>query len=253
MAFRSVAALAAISFSLSVMLCASGAQAAEIVVFSSTAAKSPLEGIAPAFEHDTKHKVSLRFAPAASLKAEIEKGAACDVALLTVAAIDDLIKQGRLAQDSRTLVAKSGIGIAVAKGNALPPVKTVEELKQALLAAKSVAYTAQGATGTIVKKIFERLGIADAMSAKTVLTKGSAPEAVAAGQAEMAFTQISEILDVPAARLVSPLPAEVQSYTAFAAAASAGAKDPGAARAFIAALTAPAGKAAFKTAGLEPN
>ncbi len=253
MALRSVAAIAAISVSLLGALGVS-AQAAEIVVFSTVAAKSVLEEIAPAFERDSKHKLVLRFATAAELKAEIERGVPFDIALLTAAAVDDLIKQGRLTQDSRVNVARSGVGIAVTKGTTTPPITTGEELKQALLSAKSIAYSAQGATGPIMKTIFERFGITDVMSAKTVVvTKTTASEAVAAGQAEMGFTQISEILDTPSARLVGPLPSEVQVYSLFAAAAAAGAKDPGAAQAFIDVLTAPATRPVLKSRGLEPN
>jgi molybdate transport system substrate-binding protein len=253
MALRSVAAIAAISVSLWGASSAS-AQAAEIVVFSTVAAKTVLEEIAPAFERNSKHKLTLRFATTAELKTEIERGAPCDVALLTVAAVDDLIKQGRLAQDGRVNVARSGVGIAVTKGAATRPITTGEELKQALLSAKSIAYSAQGATGPIMKKIFERFAITDVMSAKTVVvTTTTAPEAVAAGQVEMGFTQISEILDVPGARLVGPLPSEVQVYSAFTAAAAAGARDPGAAQAFIDVLTTPATKAVLKARGLEPS
>ena len=68
MALRSVAAIAAISVSLLGALSVS-AKAAEIVVFSTVAAKSVLEEIAPAFERDSKHKLTLRFATAAELKA----------------------------------------------------------------------------------------------------------------------------------------------------------------------------------------
>ena len=123
MALCSVAAIAAISVSLLGALGVS-AQAAEIVVFSTVAAKSVLEEIAPAFERDSKHKLTLRFATAAELKTEIERGAPFDVALLTAGAVDDLIKQGRLTQASRVNVARSGVGIAVTKGTATPPITT---------------------------------------------------------------------------------------------------------------------------------
>ena len=253
MAFRPVAAITALSLAL-MATPSSDSQGAEVVVMGTVAAKSVLEEIAPAFERSSKHKLILRIATAAELKAEIEKGAPCDVALLTVAAVDDLIKQGRLIQSTKIDVAKSGVGIAVKKGAITPPITTGEELKQAMLSAKSIAYSAQGSTGPIMKRIFERFGITDAMNSKTVVvTKTTAAEAVALGQAEMGFTQISEILDTPSAQLVGPLPSEVQVYTSFAAAAAVGAKDPGATQAFIDVLASPAAKAVLKARGLEPN
>ena len=100
MAFRPVAAITALLLAL-MAASSSDSQAAEVVVMGTVAAKSVLEEIAPAFERSSKHKLILRIATAAELKAEIEKGAPCDVALLTVAAVDDLIKQGRLIQSTK--------------------------------------------------------------------------------------------------------------------------------------------------------
>jgi molybdate transport system substrate-binding protein len=59
------------------------ARADEVVVFSTTAAKSAVELIVPEFERATGHKVQAKFGTAAELKGFIEKGASCDVALLT--------------------------------------------------------------------------------------------------------------------------------------------------------------------------
>src|SRR5471032_3329136 len=74
---------------------AAGAQARadDIIVFGTVAAKSALEQIAPAFERDTHHKLVLHIATTGELAADIAKGAPFDVALLTQAALDDLIKQ----------------------------------------------------------------------------------------------------------------------------------------------------------------
>ena len=232
----------------------SNSRAAEVAVFSTVAAKAALEEIAPAFERESQHKVLLRFATAGELKTEIEKGAPCDVALLTAAAIDDLITQGRLSQASRTNIARSGVGVAVKQGANAPSITTTEEFKQALGSAQSIVYTTQGATGPIMKRIFERFGITDAMNAKTILVSAiTAAEAVARGQAELAFTQISEILDTPGAHLVGPLPADVQVYSSFSAATATATREPAAAQAFIEALTTGAAKAVLKSKGLEPS
>ncbi len=231
----------------------SGAQAADITVFGTVAAKSALEQIVPAFEAGSGHKVTLHIATTGELKADIEKGAHVDVAFLTAAALDDLIKQGKLDAAGKIAVARSGVGIAVAKGAPQPAIGNAEDFKRTLLAAKSITYSAQGATGPTMKKIFEQFGIADAMSAKTVIiSKITAPQAVAAGQAEMGFTQISEIYDAPQAQFAGPLPTEVQVYSTFSAAPSATAGDRAAAQAFVSALAQPAAKAILKARGLEP-
>lgn len=93
----------------------------------------------------------------------------------------------------KTVVARSGVGVTAAKNAPRPAIGSAEELKRTLLAARSITYSAQGATGPTMKKILESFGISEAMNAKTVIIdKITAPQAVAAGQADMGFTQISE-------------------------------------------------------------
>jgi len=206
MKLHSIAAHTTIGFALSLALGA-GSRAAEIKVLASNGVKTVLEELAPQFEKSTGHKLAFRFAPAADLKGQIEKGEAFDVAILTTALIDDLIKQGKLAPATRADVAKSGAGVAIRKGAPKPDIATVEAFKRTLLAAKSIAYVGAGATGANMRKIFEQLGIAEDMKAKTKLLSGvSAADAVATGEAELGFTQISEILPVAGAELAGPLP-----------------------------------------------
>ncbi|MRW90128.1 hypothetical protein GJ699_09050 [Duganella sp. FT80W] len=232
----------------------SAAQAADITVFGTVAAKSALEQIAPAFEAASGHKVKLRIATTGELKAEIDKGATFDVAFLTAAALDELIQQGKLDGAGKVVVARTGVGVTVAKDAPKPAIGNAAEFRRTVLAARSVTYSAQGATGPTIKKIFEQLGITDAMNAKTVIiSKITAPQAVAAGQAEMGFTQISEILDTPEAQLAGPLPPELQVYSTFSAAPSATTAERAAAQAFVNALAQPAAKAILKARGLEPQ
>lgn len=249
MSIRSTAALTALSLT---ALSTSGAQAAEVIVYGTVAAKAALQQIVPTFEQDTGNKVTLRVATTNELKEAIDKGDKVDVAILTNAALADLASKGKIDIASKISVAKSGAGVAVKKGAPLPNIATSEDFKKSLLAAKSIAYSATGATGTLIQKVFSHYHISEEMMAKTVIIKqGTAPEAVARGEAEMGFTQISEILDAPGAQLVGPLPADVQVYSAFAAALGSGAKDNAAAQAFMTVLTAPSTKALLKAKGLE--
>lgn len=233
-------------------LAASQAQAADIVVYGTVAAKAALAQIVPGYERATGNKVTLRTATTGELQDAIAGGAPVDVALLSKAALDDLAGKGKLDGGSLVMVAKSGIGVAVKKGSPLPAIGTADDFKRSLLSAKSIAYTAQGASGVQLQKIFAQLQITDAMRAKTVLIqKGTSPEAVGRGEAEVALTQISEILNAPAAQLVGPLPAAIQAYSVFGAEVGSASKDPAAARAFIGALTSAPAKAILKSTGLE--
>ncbi len=230
------------------------AGAAEIRVISSNALKTTLEQLAPAFEKATEHKLAFTWGAAVPLKADIEKGATFDLAVLTTAAIDDLIRQGKLAAATRAALANSGAGVAVRKGAPKPDIDTVEAFKRALLNAKSVAYVEQGGTGIYLKALLQRLGIADALKDKLKLLppENPAAKAVANGEAEIGMTQISEILPYTGAELVGPFPKEIQLTTSFAAAVGANARQAEAANALIKFLTAPSAAPVFKAKGLDP-
>jgi molybdate transport system substrate-binding protein len=230
------------------------AGAAELKLLSSNGVKTVLEELVPQFEKTTGHKVVVQFAPAADLKAQIDKGEAFDIAVLTTALIDELIKQGALAAATRANIAQSGAGVAIKKGAPKPDISTADAFKRALLNAKSIAYVGSGATGANIRKIFDRLGIAEEMKAKTRILSGiSAADAVARSEAELGFTQISEILPVAGAELAGPLPPELQIYTGFPAAVGASAKAPQAAKALLDFLRTPAAAAVIKAKGMEPG
>jgi molybdate transport system substrate-binding protein len=231
------------------------ANAAEIKVLVSNALKSTMEELAPQFEKSSENKLVMTFGAAAEIKTSIEKGAALDVAILTTAVTDDLIKEGKLTAAGRADIARSGAGVAARKGAPKPDISTTEAFKHALLEAKSIAYVEAGATAPYIKSLFERLGIADQIKSKLKPqpTSNPAAQAVANGEAELGITQISEILPYAGADLVGPLPAEVQLYTVYPAAIAAGTKEPDAAKALIKFLTAPAAIAVLKAKGLNPG
>ena len=225
------------------------AHAQTITVLSSNATKALVEELGPQFEKVSKQTIVLKFANSAELKARIEKGELFDVAILTAPLVGELVALGKLTAATRTDIARAGAGMAVHAQATKPDISTADALKGALIHARSIAYVGQGATAVIMRSIFEQLGISDAMNAKTKLV-ASAAHAVAAGEAEIGFTQISEILNVPGSVLAGPLPAALQVYTTFQAAVSASSSSPAAA-AFIKFLTAPAAAAVIKTKGMQ--
>jgi molybdate transport system substrate-binding protein len=237
---------------LALPLLAGQAQTAEIKVLASTAVKTTLEELGPQFEKATGNKVEFDFAPAAILKTKIDQGTAFDVAILTVPVTDSLAGAGKI-DTARTTIAHSGIGVAIHKGAPKPDISTTEAFKRTLLDAKSVGFTAAGATGAYLKTLFEKLGIADELKPKLKLLQGAAGEAAANGDVEIGMTQISEILPYANAELVGPLPSEVQSYTYFSAAVSAASREADVAKAFIKFLAAPAALAVIKAKGMEPG
>src|SRR5215470_234128 len=238
----------------SVMLAqAAVAHAGEITVLSTSGMRAVVEELAPPFERTTGHTLHLTFGTASAVRSQIEAGEPFDVAILGAPFIDALIKEGRLRADTRTDVARSGIGIAVRTGAPKPDIRAVEALKRALLATPSITYNKDATSGIYFASLLQRLGIADAMQPKTKFGPGFVAELVAKGEAEMAVQAMSDHLAVQGVDVVGPLPAEVQHYIVFTAGVGADAKAPGPAKELITFLTAPSAVPVLKAKGLEPG
>ena len=161
-----------------------------------------------------------------------------------------MIKQGKVAGDSRVDVARSGVAIAVFTSAPKPDVGTVEAFKKTLLNAKSVSYTTSGASGLYFQNLCERLGVADAIKAKAKTRRAALPPI--SGEAEVGVQQIGELLAVSGVQ-VQPLPAEINHVTPFAAGRFADAKNPEAAGAFVKFLSSPDAVSAIKAKGMDPG
>ena len=153
-------------------------------------------------------------------------------------------------------VGKSYVAIGVRSGAPQPDISTVEKLKAALLAAKSISYADPakgGASGVYFAKVVDRLGIADQMKSKTVLVPGAqAGELVAKGEVEMGVAQASEIAAVPGTQVVGPLPGDLHIEMIFSVGIGSMSKDPAAAKSLIELLTSPTGAAVLKSKGMDP-
>jgi molybdate transport system substrate-binding protein len=227
---------------------------ATIQVFTSNGMRAVMGELAPEFERVSGHKVAVSYDPAKIMLRRIQVGETADLAIIGGTAVEDLTKQGKIAAGSRRVFARCGVGLAVRAGARKPDIGTVEAFKRALLDAKSVAYTQDGASGIHFSGLIERLGIAEQVQAKAVRQPGGLiGELVAAGKAEIAIQQIPELLAVPGIELVGPLPREVQAITVSTAGIFAASRQPEAAGALLEFLTTPASARVLKTRGLEPE
>ena len=235
------------------------ANAAEIKVLSAVAMKPALDDLSREFERKTGHTVTMAYATAGIVRDRIRDGETVDVAIAPRSAFDPLLTQGRIVPGTATVVARSLVAVAVPAGAPKPDISTVEALKRALLAAKSVVYpdpTQGGATGIHAARVIERLGIAAEMKAKTRLVPGSEyADVLAKREAELAIVQPMVVLGVPGVELVGPLPEELQDKTNFVFWAGVGvsAKEAEVASAFIKYLLTPDAVRAIKAKGMEPG
>src|SRR5262245_18675038 len=173
----------AVGLAIAAAFAADIAKADEIKVLCTIGVKPALPEVVAEFERATGHKVSIAWGNAAALKIRYLEGEPADVAVLTAAAIDDLATVGKVT-GGRVDLARSGVGLGVKAGAPKPDISSPEALKRTLLAAKSVGYSTQGASGVHFVRVIERLGIAAEVKAKHKETTGVVGELIASGEAE---------------------------------------------------------------------
>jgi molybdate transport system substrate-binding protein len=200
-----------------------------------------------------KKKVGVTYGLTANLRKQIESGESFDLAVLTPAAIDDLIKSGKIAGDSRTPLARTGLALAARAGSKKRDLSTVDAFKRVLLGAKSIAYAREGASGIAFAALIDRLGMAGELRTKSLLTTTGeeVSQLVAGGQAELGVLPVSEILPVRGIQVLGAFPAEAQTYIVMVAGVGSGAKQGDTARKLIRFLAAPAAVPVIKAKGME--
>jgi len=237
-------------------LLASFAGAAEIIVFCPGAVRTVVIELAQGFQAATGNTVKLEYGTAGGLQKRAAAGDRADVVIVTAGGIDELARLGKIVAATRKDVGKVGVAVAVRAGANMPDISTPEAFKQTMLDAKSVMYADPalgGQSGIHTAQVFQRLGIAEAMKAKSQLRPG-APDGlkeVAAGTIEIGIGQMSEIVAAKGVTLVGPLPGELQNTLTFSAGRTAASAAAEAADAFITYLTSQAARQKFAAAGFE--
>ena len=224
---------------------------------SAGAVKSMVVALGVEFENESGNKLDLNFGTAGSLRERIKNGEVADLVILSESAIAELTKIGFVVADSRIDLGRTVTGVVVREGAPIPDISTPQAFKQALLKARTVAYTdpnAGGSGGIMFSALLQKLGIADEINKKAVLGKGGHDVAVsiAEGRAELGTTFISEVLPVKGARVVGPLPGELHRANTYTAGIHARASEPSCASALLRKLTDPATRPRWIAAGLEP-
>jgi molybdate transport system substrate-binding protein len=215
--------------------------------------------LAPAFERASGFRYACSFAPSARIAQMAADGEASDAVIATDRGIDNLIAQGRVGrrQPRRHRALRHGAGGA--EGRAAPDISSVEAFKRTMLAAKSLAMSnpvGGGQSGANLARIFEELGIAEAMKDKTVYGPGGPAGLIGnfllRKEVEIGIQQLPELMAVPGIDIVGPLPDGIQSKTVFSVGLSTSARHPDGARALIAFLATPEAAKVMQDKGMEP-
>jgi molybdate transport system substrate-binding protein len=237
------------------VLAIAGAAAGQqpIHILCSNGVREVIKDLQPKCERAIGHPLTLEYGSTTDLVKKIGDGENFDLAILTTEAIDKLIQGGKLANSTRADIARCGVGVGIRAGAPKPDISTPEAMKATLLRAKYVSYAGDGASRKFVEQMEQKFGIADQMKPKTILTHGSveADANVAAGKADLVLTLGSEILPAPGVQLVGPLPAAVQAYINFAAAANSTTQSASAAKAVIQFLKSSTAAPVYQAKGME--
>ncbi len=224
-----------------------------LTIFSTHALLEVLNALTAGFEREHGCRLQFTLDPTQAVRRRIEQGEKFDVAIATRPGIDALAAAGKIAPETRVVLGSTGLGVSVRAGAPKPDIGSVEAFKRALLDAKSVVRSREGASGAFFEGVMERLGITEAMRDKIVIAgSGRVAEFVARGEAELAVQQISELMPVQGADFVGPFPPELQQTSEFTAGIASESQMRETAAAFIALLAAPASAPLFTASGLEP-
>jgi molybdate transport system substrate-binding protein len=240
------------------LLLADPVHAAEVKVMISGGLTAAYKALVPEFEKATGNTVVTAYGPSMgtttnAIPVRLERGEPVDVLILVGYALDDLIRKGKASADSKVDLVRSPIGIAVKSGAPKPDIGSVDALKRALLAARTIAYSDSASGVYVSTEMFAKLGIADEMKGKARMVPATpVGEIVAHGDAEIGFQQISELKPVEGIEIVGQLPAEVQKITIFSAGVSVTSKHPDAAKALINFLASPQAAPVLVKSGLDP-
>jgi molybdate transport system substrate-binding protein len=229
-------------------------RAAELQILAGGAMAGPLRELAAPFESASGHTLVFRFGTTPELIKLATTGGPFDLGVVPREVFKDAAAQAQFAAGPTIDIARVGLGVAVRSGTPKPDISTSEALKQTLLTAQSIATIPAGAAGAQVLRVFERLGISEAMQAKTKAQTGPAQvvEVVAQGEAELGVFLIN-VLTSPGLDVVGPFPAEIQQEIVFTAAVAAHTTEAAAAKAFITYLATPAATAVIKAKGMNPG
>jgi molybdate transport system substrate-binding protein len=221
-------------------------------VLSSMAAREVLAELIKGFSAASGQPVSAEAAGGVEVAKRIQGGERVDVAVLSDSAIDKLIAAAHL-RAGRVDLVKSGVAIAVRSGSGRPDVGSEAAVKAAVLAAPSLSYST-GPSGVYLEKLFARWGILDTIRARIVVPSPGVPVAslLAAGQAQLGFQQLSELLNVAGIEVLGPLPAAIQTITTFSAGISVHCEQPQLAMELLNYMRLPAAAAVVQRYGMEP-
>lgn len=228
------------------------AQRDEVNVFTSNSMRAVLDQLGPQFERASGYKLALTYSPAKAMLRRLAAGESGDACILSAPAIQSAAEEGKIDKTTLRSLARCGIGVGVKAGTRKPDVSSLDAFKRALLEAKSIVYTVEGASGIHFSNVIQQLGIADQVNAKATRHAGGlVGDVLIQGEVEIGVQQIPELLAVPGIEVVGPLPSDIQQHSDATAGIFTNAKNRAGAQALVDYLASPAATEVFRSKGFE--
>jgi molybdate transport system substrate-binding protein len=251
-AFARTAVMAAVLISSANM-----ARAEEVRVLSVGAVQNAIRELAADFGRESGHSIVFTIGSPVVVTQKIKAGETHDAVIVSEPAMDVLDKDGIVNPESRVRLAATGLGVAVRAGAPLPDLATPESFKQALRAAKSIAYgdpTLPNQSGEKAQRVLAKAGLLDELKPKLKIVPGQAESQamVAKGEVELGLYNVSEIPAGKGLAFAGPVPAPLQINTTYEGALMSDGSVVEAARAFLTFLSSPDAGPKWVAAKLEP-
>ncbi len=228
-------------------------QATELKLIAGGSLAGLFKELGPQFEKTSGHALSIHFDSTPNIVSRIHAGTPFDAVVVPIDTFRDAVAKSHLAEPAVN-IARVGYGVIVRAGAPKPDLSTTDAFRKALLAAPSVASVPASAAGAYISKVYERLGIAEEMKAKTRVQAAptAIAPAVARGEADYGIF-LSNVFNAPGVELAAPFPADLQQELVFTAAVATDTKESAAAKALIDFLMTPGAIAAIKASGMTPG
>lgn len=197
-----------------------GAHAAEYRFYSAAGAKVPLNELTQVFnQSQSGSRIVNYFDTAGAAEKQFLEDPQSTCLVTTQVRINAAIKSGTLKGQEQIPLADTLAGLA-SSSTVKPKITNTQELREALLNAKSIAFSnpARGATvGKHFEDMIKKLSIDKEVMAKATLASDGVEtmKLVISKKVELGVTQMSEVIQADRATLVGPFPPEFELATRY--------------------------------------
>ncbi|MDB6050157.1 MAG: transporter substrate-binding protein [Pseudomonas sp.] len=217
-----------------------------------------IQAIAPDYEKATGVKLIVEESPstgnaATQITNRLGRGETADVVITEDWALQKLVEQGQVQRQSRVDLGKSFIAMAVRKGAKIPDIHNMEDFAQTLQDAESIALSDNPSGVYLLRVLFPQMHLSERLKDKIhMMSAESVAQAVANGEAQIGFQQLSELKQEEGIDVVGLIPDQVQKMTLYSAAVTRREAHQEDAAALLAYLDSSAASAIIESSGLTP-